>query len=180
MDWFTGCTHFGHDKIRTLSNRPFDNVDDMNKMMLENINSRVMPGDNLWILGDFCFGGFDANRSFLDQIVCKSRTLILGNHDKLSMTQYKRLGLMVYHYKTLKRVIDGKPKKIALFHYPIDEWDGFFRGSWHLHSHTHGNINIGPNGRTKKGHPRIDVGVDSHNFCPLSLEEISNIFSEGV
>jgi len=40
--------------------------------------------------------------------------------------------------------------KVVLFHYPIEEWDGWWRGS---------------------GERRGNVGVDSTNFFPMRLDE---------
>lgn len=180
MDWFIGCTHFGHDKIRQLSRRPFDNVEDMNKTMIDNINTRCStPGDILWVLGDFCFGKPQNLRDIMNQINVKDIRLIMGNHDKMNEAAYLTAGFQcVYQVHELKRTLnDGVTmKKIVLFHFPIEDWNARYHDSWHLHSHVHGHMNIPGEEPGITGRFRLDVGVDSHNFCPLSFDQIERMF----
>lgn len=46
-DW-----HYGHDNIIAFDNRPFKNVDEMNKVLVDNWNSVVTAGDIVYVLGD--------------------------------------------------------------------------------------------------------------------------------
>ena len=55
MIWFTSDTHFGHTNVLKFSERPWDDIDDMNYALIENINACVEPSDELYILGDFSF-----------------------------------------------------------------------------------------------------------------------------
>lgn len=55
MIWFTSDTHFGHANVLKFSERPWDDIDDMNYALIENINACVEPSDELYILGDFSF-----------------------------------------------------------------------------------------------------------------------------
>ena len=55
-------------------------------------------------------------------------------------------------------------QKIVLCHYPLEEWDGWWRGSLHLHCHTHSHeFNSAKN--------RGNVGVDYCNFFPIELNQ---------
>jgi calcineurin-like phosphoesterase family protein len=62
----------------------------------------------------------------------------------------------------LRIVIEGQ--QVVLAHYAQRSWIGAFRGAWHLFGHSHGNLS--PRGRS------FDVGVDVHDFRPLSFEEV--------
>lgn len=53
--WFTSDTHFGHENMLRLSDRPWSAVAQMNDAVVANINSKVAADDELYILGDFSF-----------------------------------------------------------------------------------------------------------------------------
>lgn len=48
-------------------------------------------------------------------------------------------------------------RKVVLFHYPIEEWNGFYVGSYHLHGHIH-NTTVTHIDR------RYNVSVDVINY----------------
>jgi calcineurin-like phosphoesterase family protein len=87
--FFTSDTHFNHTNIcqgvskwadeRTC--RPFQSLEQMNKQLVDNINSVVGEDDILFHLGDWSFGGKEQIWEFRKQIRCKNIHLILGNHD---------------------------------------------------------------------------------------------------
>ncbi len=81
MDWFTADSHFDHANVIKYCQRPFDDTDEMNAMIIANINAVVMPQDNLWHLGDFSWGTRKGNKTnnalhFLQQITCRHVFLI--------------------------------------------------------------------------------------------------------
>ena len=83
MIWFTSDTHFGHENMLRLSDRPWSTVAQMNEAMVANINSKVAADDELYILGDFSFkmtvqDAYELRKS----IACKRVHLLPGNHDK--------------------------------------------------------------------------------------------------
>ena len=54
--WYTADLHFGHDNIMSHSARPFRDVQHMDASLLETLWSKVLPEDQLWIIGDFAVG----------------------------------------------------------------------------------------------------------------------------
>lgn len=163
--WFTSDTHFGHKGIIRLSNRPFADVDDMNKSLIDNLNKKVMPSDTLYHLGDFSWDDEQGMRDYRNKIRCNNIIFIYGNHDKVLEANRKlTLELFSEAHVSLERSIHGQ--YIHMFHFPILEWDQYWRGSWHLFGHVHGS----------KQHPEskaIDVGVDNLNYNPISFEELA-------
>ena len=146
-EFLIGCTHFGHENIIRLANRPFDNIDEMDLILIDNWNSVVGQNDVVYHLGDFAY----KNRS--DNYKKKLNGnihFIQGNHDPRGWGR---------NYMELKR--DGR--KIVLFHYPIEEWNGWFRDSVHFHCHTHKHM-------FSSGKRRGNVGVDAINFTPIELD----------
>lgn len=51
--FFTSDTHFGHNNIIKLSNRPFSSVEEMNEGLIERWNDVVGAEDIVYHLGDF-------------------------------------------------------------------------------------------------------------------------------
>lgn len=56
MIYFTSDTHFGHENVIRFAGRPYETVAQMNHALVANINARVQPRDELYILGVFRFG----------------------------------------------------------------------------------------------------------------------------
>lgn len=77
--WFTSDHHFGHKNIIEYEQRPFANVESMNRILIENWNKTVAPGDVVYHLGDFALDRLDAIKTILDQLTGDVH-LILGNH----------------------------------------------------------------------------------------------------
>jgi calcineurin-like phosphoesterase family protein len=84
--WFTSDHHFNHRNIIGYTDRPFPagDTDAMNAALIDNWNSRIAPGDTVWVLGDFMGmpGGY-ADRlaaGFLAQLH-GDKILVVGNHD---------------------------------------------------------------------------------------------------
>ena len=60
---------------------------------------------------------------------------------------------------------------IVLFHYPILEWDCFFRGAIHLYGHVH-NSELSAKRVGAVSGLAFNVGVDCNNLKPVSIEDI--------
>ena len=61
---------------------------------------------------------------------------------------------------------------IVLFHYAMRVWNASHYGTWHLYGHSHGDL---PDDETSLS---FDVGVDCHNFYPLSYSDVTGIMSK--
>ena len=175
--FFTGCTHFDHDNIIRLAGRPFGNVQEMNEALVERWNAKVRPNDYVYHLGDVAWS--DVNPWF-DHLNGR-KILILGNHDPKDLRVRPDLASVhVYHEISIAST------RVVLFHYPIDDWNLRWRGSIHLHCHTHSkqfrNPNIPYVEQSGLQLPdrfppdincnRFNVGVDACDFAPISIDEI--------
>lgn len=179
MLWFSSDQHFGH-KALTREHwhgekgmRYFlypDNVDAMNEDIIANHNTYVKPEDTIYYVGDFAF----AKDSKMQEILSRlngTKHLIRGNHDH-DMNQVTRsMFASVQDYLELKLGPEYVPpppgeksQLIVLCHYPFAVWRNSHWGSWHLHGHSHGSHH----GEGKK----LDVGVDVHGMCPVSIEYV--------
>lgn len=184
--WITSDTHYHHTNLcRGITNwrtqdgrvpidstRDFQNIDQMNDVIVNNINSKVSQTDTLIHLGDFAFGGFDKIDQLLDRLACKSIHLVLGNHDhhiKNDRSEIRSRFLSVSHY--LEAQIDGVD--FVLCHYPLASWHGLSKGVIHLHGHVHLSAkNKWGNGK------KLDVGMDGNNLYPYSITEIVHMMDK--
>ena len=78
--FFTSDTHFGHENIITFCNRPFESIEEHDRVLIQNWNSVVTPDDTVFHLGDFCFGNGYKWYEILGQLNGHIY-LIRGNHD---------------------------------------------------------------------------------------------------
>jgi calcineurin-like phosphoesterase family protein len=67
---------------------------------------------------------------------------------------------------------DGQ--RVTLCHYPMLSWYQSHRGAWQLFGHVHGRLD----GSDKIMPTQLDIGVDSHNFTPLSWIEVKTIITK--
>lgn len=169
--WFTSDTHFFHTNILTLGKgRPFQTVEEMNDTIMARWNERVKRGDRVYHLGDISFGHY-AYTQMIMQGLRGQIHIIKGNHDNDAML--KKLTNDVKGIQSVERYREIKigAQKVVLFHFPILDWNMRYRGSWHLHGHTHGNLEF-QNG------PMLDVGVDVHDFAPIEFDQVESLLKD--
>lgn len=55
MIYYISDLHFGHGNIIKLCGRPFQDLEEMNNVLINNWNSKVTNGDKVYIIGDLFF-----------------------------------------------------------------------------------------------------------------------------
>ena len=176
--YFTADTHFKHKKILQYCNRPFATIDDHDEMLVHNWNAIVKPKDKVYIIGDFMFSRNREEIKAVTQRLNGSKFLILGNHDHQDICQDLFEWVKNYY------VLIAHNIRWVLFHYPILEWDGWWRtkGSIHLYGHIHNrseNKDTPPHIQflnTQNG--CFNVGVDVNNFAPVSALTLARRFKK--
>ena len=170
MIYFTSDLHLGHPAIIPMQNRPFQDVDDMNRTIINNFNSMVRNNDTVYILGDISHRLKVEKANDLIAELKGRKILIVGNHDK----KYdERLFEGIYDFKTVSLY----EKYFALMHYPMLSWPKSFQGSYQLHGHIHARNDYNIQNKMD-GIRRYDVGVDANDFHPVSVEQIINFFEK--
>jgi len=172
--FFTADLHFGHDAIIGFCDRPFENASDMNRVLIENWNARVSNDDHVYIVGDVYYGGRGAagQDEALDLVSKLNGVLhlVAGNHDipYLKSMDYHYLFADVDHIRYLKH----EGEDIFLCHYPLAEWSGFFRGSWHIFGHIHNSITNAAFMHMSSFERALNAGVDICDFKPVTFKEL--------
>ena len=162
--YFTSDLHFGHANIIRFCNRPYENVEEMDRALIENWNSVIDKDDTVYVLGDVFFCKFNDALKIMDQLN-GHKNLVYGNHDKVIRNNdilQKRFSLILDDLDEI--TIDNH--KVILCHYPMWSWNQASRGSIQLHGHIHSNEPVQPDKR------QYDVGVDNNNYFPVSWDDI--------
>jgi len=160
--FFTADQHFGHANIIKYTNRPFDSVEEMDEILIQNWNEVVKPNDTVWFLGDFAFKA-DAG-VYLDRLN-GNINIVWGNHDKSAKANHSR-------FAAHTNLIDTRIEDIyiTMCHYAMRVWYKSHFNAWQLYGHSHGGLP--PRGK------QHDVGVDNNNFYPISFDDLKVIMSK--
>ena len=176
-------THFYHKNIIKYCNRPYTDVNEMNKALIDNWNSTVGVNDTVYHLGDFSFIDWNLckqnniarsdSRAYTFNHVVKQLNgkiiLLLGNHDVKYPNEIEQLEgfekIIVSHTYHLNIGNDT----IYLSHEPLPDY--IFEGMdnknsiYNLHGHIHDAI------LKDKYHWNCCVDAQHMNFKPMLFEE---------
>ena len=129
-DW-----HYGHNNIIAFDNRPFKNVDEMNKALVDNWNSVVSEDDIVYVLGDMFWCSLNASISVLNGLNGQ-KFLVKGNHDKCNDGRFLKKFVKITEYLE----VNDNGRKLVLCHYPIPCFKNHFYGWYHLYGHVHSSF----------------------------------------
>ena len=79
--FWTSDLHFGHANIIRYCNRPFGDVDEMNRSLIQRWNDVVGNDDEVWVLGDVAMGRIGDTLGLIRQLH-GTKILLAGNHDR--------------------------------------------------------------------------------------------------
>ena len=120
--WITSDLHITTDLVRTNT-------------LLNMINRRVTPNDNLLILGDIHHkkkGDFQHTKDFVKSLNTKNLFLILGNHDLYALNYFIDMGFL-YISDRVGATFNGQ--KILFSHAP----EPVGKNTINIHGHFHGS-----------------------------------------
>lgn len=150
--------HLGHANIIKLANRPFKTVEEMDNKIISNWNKVVGKDDLVYVLGDFCFKGKNADY-YLNKLNGKI-FLIKGNHD-IFIKHDKIIGIRDYYE------LKYNGTKYILFHYPILSWNGMYRDTIHFYGHVHINSSKIERLNLPNSH---NMNCELWNYTPQQIE----------
>lgn len=149
--WFISDTHFGHEKIITYADRPFDTVSEMDETIAENWSSRVKHDDLIYHLGDIAWTG-EGLKLFAS--LPGTKRLILGNHDN-----GKACAPLVQKLELFRRFPEHG---FIASHMPMLMEQK--REPANVHGHVH-NVDTGiPDA--------VNISIEKTNYAPLHFDEL--------
>lgn len=192
MIFYISDLHFCHKNILRFDNRPFKDTTEMERILINNWNSRVTNEDTVYILGDFCWSRDVIKWKTLWYSLNGTKILIRGNHDYTQCVEkLVQMGVEVKNYLEIK----DNGNTVILSHYPIlcyknDYNPNYFMLFGHVHATkewefikdaiktirtNHFNIN------DNRGQC-INVGcmMPWMNYTPRTLEELTKMLDSGI
>jgi calcineurin-like phosphoesterase family protein len=164
--FFTSDIHFGHKNILEYEkeHRPFRNVDEMNRTIIERWNTVVQPEDAVWILGDLVI-----NKGALEnmRLLNGRKRLVMGNHDVF------KEGVLEPYVDRLFGCVQKKLGnfKVIMTHIPVHTSQVENRFAFNLHGHLHSDYVKLPN-----KHPDlryINLSMEHWNMTPVSFHDLN-------
>ena len=173
MNYYISDLHFGHKNVIQFDKRPFDNVDEMDVMLIRLWNEKVKSEDHVYIVGDFCYRNGRQEQWYLRQLN-GHKHLILGNHDIIIQKNEEAMSYFE-SVDQIKIIKDGE-RDVVLCHFPLASWPMEHHGSWHVYGHVHGNR--GTDDRTdvirymRSKERTLNAGCMINDFAPVSFDEL--------
>lgn len=155
MYWFTSDEHYDHQNIIKYCKRPFADIEEMNKEIINRHNEVIHNKDIIIHAGDTCWHKTFLLKGHLAKLN-GTNIFLKGSHDKQLSTT---------HPYIWEKMIEDK--YIVVCHYAMRTWPRSHYNSWQLFGHSHGRLD--PIGK------QYDVGVDNNNFYPVSFEQLKEI-----
>jgi calcineurin-like phosphoesterase family protein len=165
--YFISDTHFGHEKIIELCNRPFKNTKMMDREMRDRWNETVNKKDIVYFIGDFHFRG--SSTGYWITHLNGRKIFIEGNHDLEEddgVIHHKIKGA-VYH-----KIVESGGYKFYLVHDPHNVPD--YWTDWVIFGHEHNN-NISKYPFIEGERRQINVSVEVIDYRPVSLEYLLSL-----
>lgn len=195
--FFTSDWHLYHQNVLKFDNRPFRDLKEMHRMLINNYNSTVNENSICYFLGDVGFCSGELVKGVIDQLN-GTKVLVMGNHDKNMFAMYEQGFDVVLNSAVLYL---GK-HRITMSHCPLpgifredvsgmkgaqqgEHWHGehknqkfmtFDQSDYHLHGHIHSRNK--ENGKPSRTDRQFDVGVPANNYRPVSWSTIEAWIAE--
>ena len=168
MNFYIADMHLGHKNVLKFDNRPFLSVSEMDKVLIENWNSRVSTNDDVYLLGDVCYRSEHIPAWYLKQLNGRKH-LIQGNHDAVLMKDSEAMGCIDSVDKML--FVKDCGERIVLCHFPIAEWNGFHKGAYHIYGHIH-NRTDGVYQYMRTLERALNAGCMLNGYQPVTFKEL--------
>ena len=133
-NYYIADLHLGHANIIKFDNRPFADLNEMHRTIIDNWNAVVKTTDTVYILGDFCWAK-ESEWPFYLSTLAGQKVLIRGNHDPKQFSPAVKK--FFQDIKDYKEITDSE-KHVILSHYPMPFHKADYKPDcWMLYGHVH-------------------------------------------
>src|SRR3989338_484955 len=146
--------HLDHTNIIKYCNRPFENIESMNKVLVDNWNKTVTNMDTVFFLGDLAFGTGSRTTDFWLSKLKGKIIFIKGNHDKSKKIKF--YDFFILEYSGLRFYLTHWPENVP------KDWS-----SWAICGHHHDKTPF-----IDKLKKRINISVEQTNYTPVDIDFI--------
>lgn len=171
MNYYISDLHFLHKNCIQFDERPFSDIEEMQRVMVEKWNRKITNGDTVYILGDVSMRGKKDDLIALVATLKGKKILVKGNHDSVEDYRYQQLYDTICDYKEVQDSVDETNYSLVLCHYPIFSWKNMGRGTILLYGHTH-------NGKEDDYFQRC-IAQMSENECVHIYGKMSRAYNVG-
>lgn len=157
---------------RDFDKRPYMDLEEMHSDILLKWNQAVTNADHVFILGDFVWKFTADNRDEVMKMLKEMNGnlhLIIGNHDKIKDSNFKKRFEEIVHYKRVDDVLDGENRTVIMSHYYMPLYEQHYRGAILLHGHSH-------NSSESDMEREITELVKSKGFSPVEIYNIGCMY----
>lgn len=174
MIYYISDTHLGDMRVFNKCSRPFTDLNEMEKAIVNNWNKKVGKEDTVYVLGDLAEDSY-AHAIDVYAGLNGHKRLLVGNHDLKMLDKIEESN--VFESIDFMTLIEDGGRKVCLCHYPVMDWMEFSRGGYHVYGHIHNKT-----GKNDPAYPQIkeyfkdkpayNCGVDVTGFQPVTLDEM--------
>lgn len=191
---FWGCPHYDH-ACESWSEplyvkRGYKTLDEHNRALIDNWNSKASDTTIGFLLGDVMFGkgGLEKFKSFINRLKFDTIYICSGNHTAgwhqafesvkenvwITDLQGKKVVFVPNYFELF---VNGQP--VVCSHYPILSWNGMGKGSFMLYSHVHNSLENSEIGKLYKnsGLKAYETSVECNEY-PARFSEIQKFMGK--
>lgn len=156
--FITSDLHLGHANIIRYCNRPFRNVDHMNKVLISNWNNSIRKNDTVYFLGDLAYGRGSRSTDYWLTQLNGNIIFIKGSHDRSNKIKFHET--YTIEYKGISFFLSHEPEKVP------KGWKG-----WAICGHHHNN-RLQEYPFIDRTNRRINISTELTNYKPVDMNEI--------
>lgn len=168
MIYYTSDLHIGHKNALRFDDRPFADVDEMEREMIRLWNETVSPNDEVYVLGDVFYRYKGSKADFLYKL-CGRLRLVTGNHDDGLLSDEQALSR--FESVDMMKTVNDSGRMVVLCHFPIAEWDKKHRSSYHVYGHIHAQLRSSAYYMLAQERA-FNAGCMINGYKPCTLEEL--------